>query len=285
MDKKNIPYFWVVGVLLLVILLAIVPFIGNFFLDFSLSRSQIAIDEKLSKESEHFDRLSFQLKDPEQAPSGIHAIVMRGYDLMTKTYEKLPKYVGNEMSCTNCHFAGGNTTGGKNGGISLAGIAAVYPQYNERSDEVITLEERINGCFLRSMNGLPLPLNGEEMDAFVTYLHWISKDFPIYADVPWRGLDPLKKGDYKPDPIKGGEKFEAVCAPCHGKEGEGAGRIPALWGPKAFNDGAGMNKLDTFASFIYSNMPYQEPELTVEEAYDIASYVTKQPRPKYHPKN
>ena len=31
-----------------------------------------------------------------------------------------------------------------------------FPQFNPRANRVVTLEDRINGCFMRSMNGKPL---------------------------------------------------------------------------------------------------------------------------------
>lgn len=282
MFKDNVPYFWLIGVVIIIAGLVLAPFFGNLFLDFSQSETEIAIEKKLAREDEAMDQLSFQLKDPEQAPPGINDTVMYGYKLMIHTSELLPKNVGNKLNCTQCHFAGGNTTGGKNSGISLAGIAAVYPDYNQRADEVITLQERINGCFRRSMNGLPLEIHSKEMEALVTYLHWISKDFPIFAKIPWRGLPKLTV-DRDPNPQEGENNFEMKCAPCHGPDGEGNSHVPPLWGPSSFNDGAGMNKIDTFASFIYLNMPYQNAGLTEEEAYDIASFVTQQPRPKYNP--
>lgn len=282
MFKDNVPYIWIASVVIIISCLVLAPFFGNLFLDFAPSETDVAIEKKMAREDEQLDKLSFQLKDPEQSPPGIHDTVMYGYKLMIHTSEMLPKHVGNKLNCTHCHFAGGNTTGGKNNGISLAGIAAVYPDYNKRSDEVITLQERINGCFRRSMNGLPLDLNSKEMDALVTYLHWISKDFPIFEEIPWRGLPKLEIS-HEPNKNKGAKNFEMKCAPCHGIDGGGSSHVPPLWGPSSFNDGAGMNKIDTFASFIYLNMPYHNPGLTKEEAYDIASFVTQQPRPKYDP--
>jgi len=60
-------------------------------------------------------------------------------------------------------------------------------------------------------------------------------------------------------------------------------RFPPLWGPDSFNDGAGMARLITFANFIHFNMPhgvdYLNPQLSPEQAWDIAAYVLSQPRP------
>ncbi len=276
----KMPMSWTIGVLSIFAALLALPFLGELYLNVSPSPTQIAIKRKLDKESDHKEKLLFHLLDPEQAPSGIHDIVMYGFHIMTDTPKYASEYIGDKLSCTNCHFSAGNTTGGENGSISLAGIAAAYPNYNARSKEVTTLAERINGCFKRSMNGRPLPLNSPEMDAMVTYLHWISKGFPIYQEIPWRGLRSIKSSR-APDPASGAKTFQAKCALCHGKNGEGGIRIPPLWGPTSFNDGAGMNKIDTFAAFIYANMPYEDPSLSEEEAYDVAAFVTGQSRPRY----
>jgi thiosulfate dehydrogenase len=59
--------------------------------------------------------------------------------------------------------------------------------------------------------------------------------------------------------------------------------IPPLWGSDSFNDGAGMARLITAANFIHFNMPhgtdYLHPQLTVEQAWDVAAYMISQPRP------
>lgn len=59
--------------------------------------------------------------------------------------------------------------------------------------------------------------------------------------------------------------------------------MPPLWGPQSFNDGAGMNRLITAANFIHDNMPdgtsYDHPQLSVEQAWDVAAFVVAQPRP------
>jgi thiosulfate dehydrogenase len=60
--------------------------------------------------------------------------------------------------------------------------------------------------------------------------------------------------------------------------------MPALWGPGSYNDGAGMARLINFANFVHFNMPhdadYLNPQLTIEQAWDVAAYVLSQPRPQ-----
>jgi thiosulfate dehydrogenase len=59
--------------------------------------------------------------------------------------------------------------------------------------------------------------------------------------------------------------------------------VPPLWGSDSFNDGAGMARLITAANFVHFNMPhgtdYLNPQLTVEQAWDVAAYMISQPRP------
>jgi thiosulfate dehydrogenase len=61
--------------------------------------------------------------------------------------------------------------------------------------------------------------------------------------------------------------------------------IPPLWGPESYNDGAGMARLAMFANFVHFNMPhgadYLDPQLSVEDAWDVAAYVLSHPRPHY----
>jgi thiosulfate dehydrogenase len=58
--------------------------------------------------------------------------------------------------------------------------------------------------------------------------------------------------------------------------------MPPLWGRDSFNDGAGMARLITAANFVHFNMPhgtdYLNPQLTAEEAWDVAAFMISQPR-------
>lgn len=232
--------------------------------------------------------MGFNLVDPEQAPHHIRDSVMRGFRIITNTGYYLPEYAHNELSCTNCHFCGGDTLGGKNGGISLVGVTTKYPVYSKRSGKVISLAHRIDGCFQRSMNGNPLPVKSRAMKDLLNYLHWISKEVEKIPDIPWLGL-PEIKSDHKPNPREGEKIYERYCAACHRSDGEGGGElgeeegktIPPLWGPNSFNDGAGMNTIKMLAPFVYMNMPYEQASLTEEQALDVASFVVLQRRPAY----
>jgi thiosulfate dehydrogenase len=250
------------------------------------SPTEKAIALKLSRDERGWKNLQFDLVDPSQAPLPLRDTVEAGYRLVLHTHELLPNYAENSLNCSNCHFGGGITLGGVWGGISLAGVAAQYPRFNPAAGKIEDLAERVNNCFEKSMSGKPLPLDSKEMLAIITYLHWISARFPIYGPAPWLGMKPLKSS-HVANADAGKKNYQLFCADCHGKDGEGSNdsplhpgtTIPPIWGPHSFNSKAGMNRPETFASFIYHNMPYDEPHLTPDEALDIAAFVTEQPRP------
>lgn len=132
----------------------------------------------------------------------------------------------------------------------------------------------------RSENGKVLPFDSKEMTAMATYLQWISKDIPVYADVPWLGtgkIDNYKEGDKE----VGKTVYTSKCSACHGPDGQGTAAGPAVWGDKSYNDGAGMSKPETLASFALNNMPRGNPTLTKEEAENVAAFVDSQPRPHF----
>lgn len=231
--------------------------------------------------------LRFDLKDPNQAPEEIREQVLLGFNLMNETEVYAKEYTGDTLRCVNCHFDGGNTFGGKNGSISLLGVTSWYPAFSQREDRMIDLRERINNCFARSLNGRPLPVDGPLMDGLVHYFSWISQEVAELQHFPWRGLNYLESS-HQPDVAQGAKKYQERCASCHQPDGaglfkeQGALMIPPLWGNRAYNDGAGMNRPSMLSAFIYWNMPYQEPNLTVEEAIDIAQFIIEQKRPHFH---
>ncbi len=198
----------------------------------------------------------------------------------TQTYAK--PYVGNGLNCTSCHLNGGRTAYAS----PLAGLWGVFPAYSSRSGRVITLTDRINACFERSMNGKPLPLDSAEMRGLLAYIAWLSQGVPTGASVEGRGFLALGAPARTPDPTQGKTLYTARCAACHGQDGQGIpGAMPALWGPQSFNIGAGMARLDTAAAFIKAKMPLgQDNSLSEQDAYDIAAYFTRQPRPDFKDK-
>jgi thiosulfate dehydrogenase len=164
--------------------------------------------------------------------------------------------------------------------MPLVGVYARFPQYRTRSGTVEIIEDRINDCFERSMNGKALARDSRPMRDIVAYLAFLSYGIPVGATTEGQGLPRLEP--LAADTARGRAIFAARCTTCHGADGHGTAVAPPLWGPASFNIGAGMARLRTAASFIHVAMPFDKPgTLTPQEAYDVASYVIARPRPDY----
>ncbi|MCJ9427865.1 c-type cytochrome [Kordiimonas marina] len=199
------------------------------------------------------------------------------------------RFSGNNLNCQNCHLQAGTQKFGN----PYVGVYADFPSYRKRSGSVGTMEDRVQGCMQRSMNGKPLPAKSRELVSIVSYLKFLSTGQAIGAPRVGKGSGKMPELTRAADPVKGHEVYNNICAACHGADGQGqrVGEVgdgqgyqfPPLWGPDSYNDGAGMNRLITAANFIHSNMPfgttYDEPALSVEDAWDVAAYIDSQPRP------
>jgi thiosulfate dehydrogenase len=223
--------------------------------------------------------------------------VRRGRDLISATYahigpevpNRAKRYAGNNLACANCHLRAGTVKFG----APLFGIYGEFPAYSARLGGELTIEDRLNACMMRSMNGRPLPVDSAEMQAMVAYIKFLSTGVPPGQRVPGLGVGKMPELDRAADPVRGKAIYANVCTACHGANGEGIRRslpstdlgymVPPLWGNDSFNDGAGMARLINAANFIHLNMPngvdYTNPQLKPEEAWDVAAYVVSQPRP------
>ncbi len=209
--------------------------------------------------------------------------VRRGEVLVTRTSEELPDHVGNDLHCTSCHLQGGTVAGAG----PWVGIVGVFPEFRARSGRVNTLDRRINDCFERSMNGTALEPESAEMSAIIAYMTWLSRDIPVGREVEGRGFRRISSPP-TPDRDHGRAVYTARCAACHGEDGlgrrtpEDAYLFPALWGPRSFNLGAGMARLDTAAAFVHANMPLgQGGTLSEQDAYDVSDYFIHGERPAW----
>ncbi len=146
-----------------------------------------------------------------------------GRRILTHTPANAPAYSGNALNCTSCHLDSGRSRWA----APWVGIWGVFPEYRSRNAKVNALQDRVNDCFERSLNGQPLPLESREMIGILAYMQ-------------------------------------------------------SLWGPKSFNIGAGMARLDTAAAFVKVSMPFgQGGSLREQEAFDVAAFFTRQPRPDF----
>ncbi len=211
--------------------------------------------------------------------------VAYGRKLVTKTADyigpnsTLP-FAGNNLNCSSCHLDGGT----KPYAAPFVAVPGQFPQYRGREDKEGTIQERVNGCMQRSMNGKALPVDGEEMSAIIAYMEWLSIDAPRGEKIAGNKFVEVAYPDRAVDLKHGASVYVEHCQLCHGEDGQGVRnaegftyQYPPLWGDDTYNDGAGMHRVLTAAQFIKGNMPLgttaDEPLLTDAEAYDVAGYI------------
>jgi thiosulfate dehydrogenase len=219
-------------------------------------------------------------------PSGqLGDAIWYGEKVATQTAATIKANVGASLACTSCHIKGARTPHAS----PWVGLWGVYPAYDARSGRVITLADRINECLRRSMNGKPLPLDSVPMRGLLSFIWWLSKDVPTGEPVAGRGFVEIQALGAA-DPARGKVVYGQKCAACHGAAGQGVigagGQVvfPAVWGPRSFNIGAGMARLDIAAAFVKAKMPLGGVPISDQEALDVAAYFTRQPRPDYKAK-
>lgn len=219
------------------------------------------------------------------------AQIIYGRDLIANTALYLGpqgkvQHSSNGMNCQNCHLDAGTKPFGNN----YSAVASTYPKFRERSGTMENIYKRVNDCFERSLNGKPLDTLSNEMQAIVSYIKWLGKDVPKGEKPKGAGLTELTYLDRAADPEKGKVIYMLKCKTCHMENGEGklydtklTYQYPPLWGEHSYNKGAGLFRLSRFAGYVKSNMPqntaFDSPQLTDEEAWDVAAFVNSQPRP------
>jgi len=203
-----------------------------------------------------------------------------GRNIILHTPQYASRYVGDRMNCSDCHLKAGTQPWAS----PLAGLTTVFPAYHKRDGRVITMARRIQECFLRSENGKSPPSDSPEMVAILAYMNWLSKGIPMGSTIKGRGLLTLTPPAHV-NSARGATLYAHQCQVCHGASGQGVpGMFPPLWGRGSFNDGAGMSKVAKMAAFVKANMPATKPgSLSVQQAYDVAAFVTAKPRAHFKP--
>jgi thiosulfate dehydrogenase len=197
-----------------------------------------------------------------------------GKRLLTQTQQ----YLGpSRRACASCHIG----AGAEPGELSLVSAVAARKE---------TLKDRINECITRNMNGRPLPKDGVEMMAMISWLRFLADEDAASSASRRQSHDPpaFKTPDREPNPDAGAQLFAKRCADCHGKDGAGlpASRnlaegylFPPLWGSDSFTDGAEMHSVATTARFIKAKMPLGRADLDDGQAFDVAAFIDSKPRP------
>jgi thiosulfate dehydrogenase len=220
------------------------------------------------------------LFDTNSLPSGpLGKSIAYGRAIIMNTPALMKRYVRADMTCADCHIAGGTQARGG----SFVGVYGRFPQWNRRAHRVIALQDRIAECFLYSMNGRPPGYASKEMVAIVAYIAWLSRGVAVGSAQPEsdRYIEPLPGAS--PSVGNGRTIYATRCAGCHQPGGGGvSGTYPPLWGKLSFNRGAGMAHLDRITGFIHANMPQDAPgSLTLDQAYDVAAFILSNPHPAF----
>jgi thiosulfate dehydrogenase len=218
-------------------------------------------------------------------------LVVYGRELIAHTSDYLGpkgsvKSISNGMNCQNCHLNAGTQPWGNN----YFAVQSTYPKFRARSGAIEDQVKRVNDCFERSLNGQALPAESKEMRAILAYIKWLGTDVKKGKSPKGSGIFKLKGLKRAIDPTKGAEVYAAKCQSCHQADGGGvlaengtSYTYPPLWGPHSYNHGAGLYRMSNFAGYVKYNMPlganYDKPQLSDEEAWDLAAYVNSMPRP------
>lgn len=221
----------------------------------------------------------------------LKSLVEYGKELISHTAKYLgPKgsvaQITNGMNCQNCHLDAGTKAWGNNYGA----VFATYPKYRARSGMEEDIFKRVSDCMERSLNGKALAKESREMLAIKAYIEYIGKDAEKGKKPKGSGIYDLPFLNRKIDAEKGKTVYTAKCQSCHQANGEGLlaedkveYTYPPLWGKNSYNFGAGLYRMSRFAGYVKYNMPlgasYESPQLTDEEAWDLAAFINSQSRP------
>lgn len=215
--------------------------------------------------------------------------IRRGLAIFTNTRVNAARYTGSDLACSNCHLDAGRQANSS----PMWAAWVSYPRYRTKDRAISTMEDRIRGCFVYSMNAQDsaagtAPSSGSDIYRDLqSYFYWLAQGAPTGKRLAGAGYPtpPLSQAGY--DPARGARVYEQHCAACHGPDGagqrnpDGSVTVPPLWGPRSYNWGAGMARIDLAAGFIKANMPLgQGNTLNDQEAWDVAAFIDSHERPK-----
>lgn len=217
-------------------------------------------------------------------PTGpLGEVIRLGRDLVaeTSTHPLTAAYRGNDLNCTSCHLQNGT----HETAASFLGVATAYPAWSPREQRVITLEDRILNCFMRSCNGTRPPLGSQVSVAIASYITWLSSEQIIQMNATGphgpRAIPSLKLGESAADATRGATLYSEKCADCHKIDGQGTTEGPPVWGPRSFNTGAGLSKVAGLAKWLKVAMPPDQADLSEQDALDIAAFINSHERPRF----
>lgn len=252
----------------------------------------------------HASRPKQPWREPNEAniPAGPEGDQIReGIDLLRNTSRRVGKLAPdpakrmnwNSLNCVNCHQAGpSGLPGTKPYTLPLVNAVNDYPKFDTKSGKVISLEQRTMGMF----GAAPVPIKADapEFQAILAYLRWLARETQPGAAMEGAGLLPMPVVARAADPVRGQRLYGQKCQACHGVDAQGqkhadfaAGGgylFPPLAGDDTYDNAGHMFAVPLLARYIWASMPfgasYDKPQLTPEEALDIAAYVNDDAMPR-----
>jgi thiosulfate dehydrogenase len=248
-------------------------------------------------------------REPSEAriPPGPEGDQIRdGIDLLRNTSRRVGKLAPDEtlrmnwnsLNCVNCHQAGpSGLPGSKPFALALVNAVNDYPKFDIKSGKVISLTQRTLGMF----GAAPVPMSPDKPEflAIMAYLRWLALDTVPDAAMVGSGLLPMKAIQRAADPARGKVLFASKCQACHGADAmgqkqanfeQGGGYLfPPLAGPDTYDNAGHMFAVPLLARYIRASMPlgasHDKPQLTPEQALDIAAFINDDATPRGHNPN
>ena len=226
---------------------------------------------------------AFQPSDRPIPDDDFGKVVRLGRDIFQNPVKYASSYVGNELRCASCHLDEGRRVGS----APMWAAYVSYPAWRAKNHHVNTFAERLQGCFLYSMNGRAPPLGDPVLVALESYSYWMARGAAVDPGIAGRGY--LRPGEppVAPEAARGARVYAGSCELCHGESGagqkdnDGNPAFPALWGANSYNWGAGMVNVANAAAFIKSNMPLSQGNtLSDQDAWDVALFIDSHERPQ-----
>jgi L-cysteine S-thiosulfotransferase len=138
---------------------------------------------------------------------------------------------GAEKSCADCH---GDAR------VSMKGVAARYPDFDDARARPVDLEQRINICRAERQRATPLPFEGKELLALTAYVAMQSRGMPIESKDDERMAPFLRAGRDMFNLRQG--QINLSCALCH--EDNWGGKLASAPIPQAHPTGYPLYRLE-----------------------------------------
>lgn len=285
--------------------LAALPFTAQAF-DISPHKvgDDLTTEEARELKERYHSRPTQPWKESDEAdiPAGPKGDLIReGIDILRNTSMRVGKnapdpskrMTWNNLNCVNCHQAGDSgLPGTRPYAMPLVNAVNDYPKLDSKSGKIISLEERIIGMF--GPGEVKVTPESHEVKAITAYLEWLARDTKPGAAMKLTGLMPIKADGLAGSPERGEGLYEEKCSVCHGPNAmgvkmddfdKGAGyQFPPIAGEDSYGNAGHMFAVPLLARYIYASMPfgvdYADPELTPQEALDIAAYINDDSTPR-----